>query len=124
MNYWNCGEWIGIGPGAHSRVKAGNKGRRSLINEYDPNNWGEKIRNYGYSFIEDIVLTDEQNQDEYIVMSMRTKNGLNLSKFQNLGGKLNRDSINSLIAEGYLITDKAEKNIKITNPIAQMIMRF
>ncbi len=114
LNYWNCGEWIGIGPGAHSRVKAGNKGRRSLINEYDPNNWGEKIRNYGYSFIEDIVLTDEQNQDEYIVMSMRTKNGLNLSKFQNLGGKLNRDNINSLITEGYLITDKAEKNIKIT----------
>ena len=21
LNYWNCGEWIGIGPGAHSRVK-------------------------------------------------------------------------------------------------------
>ena len=114
LNYWNCGEWIGIGPGAHSRVKAGNKRRRSLINEYDPNNWGEKIRNYGYSFIEDIVLTDEQNQDEYIVMSMRTKNGLNLGKFENLGGRLNRDNINSLIAEGYLITDKAEKNIKIT----------
>ena len=60
------------------------------------------------------MLTDEQNQDEYIVMSMRTKNGLNRSKYENLGGKLNMDNINSLITEGYLITDKAEKNIKIT----------
>ena len=25
LNYWNCGEWIGIGPGAHSRVKGKNK---------------------------------------------------------------------------------------------------
>ena len=60
------------------------------------------------------MLTDEQNQDEYIVMSMRTKNGLNRSKYENLGGKLNMDNINSLITEGYLITDKAQKNIKIT----------
>ncbi|MAR76439.1 MAG: coproporphyrinogen III oxidase, partial [Rhizobiales bacterium] len=27
LNYWSCGEWIGIGPGAHSRVREKNKKR-------------------------------------------------------------------------------------------------
>ena len=39
--------------------------------------------------IENSVLTDEQNQDEYIVMSMRTRDGLNINKYEKLGGKLN-----------------------------------
>mgnify|MGYP001220834584 CR=1 FL=1 len=114
LNYWNCGEWIGIGPGAHSRVKEKNKQRRSLINEYDPSNWSERIRNYGHSQIENTVLTDEQNQDEYIVMSMRTRDGLNINRYEKLGGKLNRDNINLLVSRGYLSIDKAEENLIVT----------
>jgi len=114
LNYWNCGEWVGIGPGAHSRIKLENKQRKSLINEYDPNNWGEKIRSNGNSFIENTVLTDEQNQDEYIVMSMRTRKGLNVSRYKNLGGKLNDDTVASLIRNGYLKTDRTKENIRIT----------
>ena len=114
LNYWNCGEWIGIGPGAHSRVKGKNKKRRSIINEYDPYNWGQRIRNYGHSMIENSVLTDEQNQDEYIVMSMRTRDGLNINKYEKLGGKLNMDNIKLLISNGYLKKDETEENIKVT----------
>ncbi len=114
LNYWNCGEWIGIGPGAHSRVREERKQRRSLVNEYDPYNWGKRIRKFGHSLIQNSILTDEQNQDEYIVMSMRTRDGLNINKYENLGGKLNRDNINLLISNGYLSKDKTEENIKVT----------
>ncbi len=114
LNYWNCGEWIGIGPGAHSRVREERKQRRSLVNEYDPYNWGKRIRKFGHSLIQNSVLTDEQNQDEYIVMSMRTRDGLNINKYENLGGKLNKDNINLLISNGYLSKDKTEENIKVT----------
>ena len=114
LNYWNCGEWIGIGPGAHSRIKEKNKKRRSLINEYDPHSWGEKIRNYGHSMIENSVLTDKQNQDEYIVMSLRTRDGLNVNKYEKLGGKLSKENINLLISNGYLRIGRTERNIKIT----------
>ena len=114
LNYWNCGEWIGIGPGAHSRVREEKKHRRSLVNEYDPYNWGKRIRKFGHSLIQNSILTDEQNQDEYIVMSMRTRDGLNINKYENLGGKLNKDNINLLISNGYLSKDKTEENIKVT----------
>ncbi len=114
LNYWSCGEWIGIGPGAHSRVKEKDLKRRSLINEYDPYTWGQRIRNHGHSMIENSVLTDEQNQDEYIVMSMRTRAGLNINKFEKLGGKLNMDNINLLISNGYLRRGKTEENIEVT----------
>ena len=114
LNYWNCGEWIGIGPGAHSRVREERKQRRSLVNEYDPYNWGKRIRKFGHSLIQNSILTDEQNQDEYIVMSMRTRDGLNINKYENLGGKLNKDNINLLISNGYLSKDKTEENIKVT----------
>ena len=95
-------------------MKGKNKQRRSIINEYDPYNWGQRIRNYGHSMIENSVLTNEQNQDEYIVMSMRTRDGLNINKYEKLGGKLNMDNIKLLISNGYLKKDETEENIKVT----------
>ena len=45
---------------------------------------------------------------------MRTRDGLNINRYEKLGGKLNRDNINLLVSRGYLSIDKAEENLIVT----------
>ncbi len=73
INYWKCGEYIGIGPSAHSFL-------------------GGKRFCYGRSFDDfynNIIIQDGNGGDkeEFIMLSLRLKSGLNLKEYKNLFGK-------------------------------------
>jgi putative oxygen-independent coproporphyrinogen III oxidase len=113
LNYWHSGEWIGIGPGAHSRIIKNMK-RTSIINEYDPKKWSDLIIKNGNSTIEEEILTNEQNSDEYLLMSLRTTQGMKIKKYNSLGGKLDKVKVDQFINDGFLEKNNSGENINIT----------
>jgi len=113
LNYWHSGEWVGIGPGAHSRISKNMK-RTAIINEYDPQKWSTMIIKNGNSVIEEEILTTEQNCDEYLLMSMRTTEGMKIKRYNSLGGKLNKVKVDEFINDGFLEKSNNGDSINIT----------
>lgn len=115
LNYWNSGEWIGVGPGAHSRIENKDGERISIINEYDPRKWQEYIKKSGFSSIEKQNLSHENIRDEYILMSMRTSKGMSINKYIDLGGHLDKTKLKSLTTDGYIKVNKNTNYLQITS---------
>lgn len=72
QNYWQCGEYIGFGTSAHSYYN------------------GKRIENIGNINNEKLTykiekLTENQKIEEYIMLALRTKNGINIEKLKELG---------------------------------------
>ena len=115
LNYWNSGEWVGVGPGAHSRIENKDGERISIINEYDPRKWQEYVKMSGFSSIKKQNLSQENICDEYILMSMRTSKGMSVNKYIDLGGHLDKTKLKSLTAGGYIKVNKNTNYLQITS---------
>ena len=115
LNYWNSGEWVGVGPGAHSRIENKDGERISIINEYDPRKWQEYVKMSGFSSIKKQNLSQENICDEYILMSMRTSKGMSVNKYTDLGGHLDKTKLKSLTAGGYIKVNKNTNYLQITS---------
>lgn len=81
LNYWRCGNFISIGPGAHGRYEL-NKSRFSYNNIYNPEIWLEKsLRNQNP--IQKInKLSKLEKFEEIIIMGLRINEGINLTALQ------------------------------------------
>ncbi|MEG8099236.1 radical SAM family heme chaperone HemW [Candidatus Liberibacter brunswickensis] len=86
MNYWRYGDYIGIGPGAHSRVKVGSN-RIAMSIEKHPENWLKKVKKNGHAVVEKEFLSSEQQADELLMMGMRLREGINIKDWEILSGR-------------------------------------
>lgn len=117
INYWDGGDYIGIGPAAASRIKTDS----FIINENpaDILKWKENIKNNSWQ-----TLTQTERAEELIIMGLRKTRGLNLNLFKNYIGNsfenfTNLEVIDSFISKGYMIKDG--DYIKVS-PSAQLIL--
>jgi putative oxygen-independent coproporphyrinogen III oxidase len=98
--YWRYGEYIGVGPGAHGRIVTP-KGRRAQSTEKHPEMWMTVVETDGHALIEDELLTDEEQGDEFLLMGLRLAEGIEPARFEAVAGRsLDPARISSLIAEG------------------------
>ncbi len=72
LKYWNCEEYLGLGPGAHSFI---NKNRFFYERNFD-------------SFFADITVNDGKggSEDEYITMRLRLSDGISKTEFKRYFG--------------------------------------
>jgi oxygen-independent coproporphyrinogen-3 oxidase len=98
--YWRYGEYVGVGPGAHGRIKTP-KGRRAQATEQHPEMWLTVVETDGHALVEDELLSTEEQGDEFLLMGLRLTEGIEPSRFQALSGRsLDPQRIASLIEEG------------------------
>jgi putative oxygen-independent coproporphyrinogen III oxidase len=98
--YWRYGEYIGVGPGAHGRIMTP-KGRRAQSTERHPEMWLTVVETDGHALIEDELLTDEEQGDEFLLMGLRLAEGIEPARFEAVAGRsLDPARISSLIADG------------------------
>lgn len=83
--YWRYGEYAGIGPGAHGRFRE-NGVRTVTITEKHPETWLEKVEGCGHGITEEEYLTAEQEGDEFLMMGLRLREGVDLNRYQRLTG--------------------------------------
>ncbi len=103
-SYWKYKEYIGVGPGAHSRIwLLGTPIIMAQYNEKQPNLWQKRIIEFGSAIKQKYMLDSQAQAEELILNSMRIKEGLNVSRFELLWGRsLCNKAINDLISKKLL----------------------
>ncbi|XCE17606.1 radical SAM family heme chaperone HemW [Candidatus Liberibacter asiaticus] len=86
LNYWRYGDYIGIGPGAHSRVKVGSH-RVAISIEKHPESWLKMVRKNGHAVVEKEFLSSEQQADEFLMMGLRLREGISVKDWEMLAGR-------------------------------------
>ncbi|MGO9756705.1 MAG: radical SAM family heme chaperone HemW [Roseiarcus sp.] len=111
--YWRYGEYAGVGPGAHGRLVTP-AGRRAQATERHPEMWLTQVETEGHGLIENEVLTAEQQGDEFLLMGLRLREGVDPERFRRLSGRaLDQRQVDSLVADGFVETDAAGR-VRVT----------
>ena len=91
LTYWQGGDWLGIGPGAHGRFTdhrqdGASTTRRATLTRRSPAGWLQAVFSDGHGIDE---LHDESVTDwaaEMVMMGMRLHRGINLAQIERLCG--------------------------------------
>ena len=110
MLYWTYGSWLGIGAGAASFI------RKTGVSSRYADDIDAFIEGDGLSSVE---LTLQERLEEFLLMGLRVKIGINLNDFKELFGKdffelVSEKTVSSLVSEGLLDFDENKKIIKCT----------
>jgi putative oxygen-independent coproporphyrinogen III oxidase len=97
--YWRYGEYVGIGPGAHGRLVTGNA-RIATATEKHPETWLGFVEREGHGIVEEEALTAEAEGDEFLLMGLRLKEGIDPRRYAALTGR-NLDEARIRMLEGH-----------------------
>ncbi|MCB1434130.1 MAG: hypothetical protein KDK75_17005, partial [Alphaproteobacteria bacterium] len=84
--YWRYGEYVGTGPGAHSRLADG-LNRRALVAESHPETWRGLVTDRGHGMVADSVVEPRDQASEYLLMGFRISEGIDLDRYAALAGR-------------------------------------
>lgn len=100
--YWHYGQYAGIGPGAHGRLVVSGK-RVATSTERMPFKWAERVDEKGVGFVEYDALSRTEQGDEYLLMGLRLKTGIDPKRHERLTGKpLKSEQIEHLMGIGFI----------------------
>jgi putative oxygen-independent coproporphyrinogen III oxidase len=104
--YWRYGEYAGVGPGAHGRLVT-ESGRRAQSTEKHPEMWLTQVEAEGHGLVENDLLSAEEQGDEFLLMGLRLREGVDPKRFEFLSGRpLDRRQIDTLRLEGFVDEDE------------------
>lgn len=102
LTYWRYGDYAGIGPGAHSRLSIEGERTGFAIEAY-PETWLREVSEKGHGIWNVEVLNAEQAGDEMLLMGLRLREGISISRYEAISGsRLAERQIESLIGHGML----------------------
>ena len=100
--YWRGGDWCGIGPGAHGRLTLDGT-RLATDTPLAPQAWLGQVARTGSGETTRTVVAKPEQAEEYLMMSLRLAEGLDLTRYSELAGrKLSDRSIERLVELGHL----------------------
>ncbi|GIT91454.1 coproporphyrinogen III oxidase [Jannaschia pagri] len=99
--YWQAGDWLGIGPGAHGRLTM-DTGRIGTVNVSAPIPWRDAVETLGSGQEPVSHLRAVDVAEEYLLMSLRTRDGLSQSRLRRLGYALHDEGRRRLVELGFL----------------------
>jgi oxygen-independent coproporphyrinogen-3 oxidase len=111
--YWRSGEYVGAGPGAHGRINSG-EGRMATETERQPERWLALVEDRGHGLVVDEPLGAIERADEFLLMGLRLREGIERRKFHHLAGRdFDPDRVASLTEEG-LIETTSSGRLRVT----------
>jgi oxygen-independent coproporphyrinogen-3 oxidase len=84
--YWRGHDYAGVGPGAHSRITVAGR-KRALSTLKLPEAWRDAVTASGHGIEQDEALSPAQAADEYLLMGLRLREGIDLKRLEAIGGK-------------------------------------
>jgi putative oxygen-independent coproporphyrinogen III oxidase len=111
--YWRGQEYAGIGPGAHGRLDVGGV-RHASATEKRPEAWLMRVEANGHGVVTDDVLNREERADEFLLMGLRLKEGIDPERYAALSGRaIDPRRIAVLREEGAIAVD-ADGRLRVT----------
>ncbi|MDF1631627.1 radical SAM family heme chaperone HemW [Mycoplana sp. MJR14] len=86
LTYWRYGDYVGIGPGAHGRLSAGDA-KIATATERHPETWLGRVEAEGHGMVDREVLALSEQADELLLMGLRLTEGVDLARWQALAGR-------------------------------------
>ena len=121
--YWRQGDWAAVGPGAHGRLSVP-AGRAATVAERTPGRWLALVGETGSGDIEHELQTSDDLASEYLLMSMRLSEGMDLHRFRAKGGALDTRRVARLIEDGLLeLTDDRARTTSAGRPLLNYVLR-
>ena len=105
LTYWNYGDYVGIGAGAHGRISHGGKTYATIQNK-KPETWLKAVQQKGHATKESVQLSQNEMAEEMIMMGLRLITGISNDQFKRKIGApisdfIEMDQVASLIAQGF-----------------------
>ena len=75
LNYWQTGNWLGIGPGAHGRLTT-KQGRYNRVNRRSPSGWLDAVDTAEGGLDTEAIETPQDYFNEYWIMGLRLADGV------------------------------------------------
>jgi len=111
--YWRYGEYAGIGPGAHGRLKL-RDGRHATETERVPEAWLARVEERGDGLTVDDILTPEEEGDELLLMGLRLAEGIDVARYEALARRqLDPEQVADLVAHG-MVERTADGRVRAT----------
>lgn len=109
MIYWQGGEWIGLGPGAHGRLQY--QGQRHATREArTPESWLTVTERTGTGAEEETALSQKEDLTEKLMMGLRLTQGIDGAPFTPI---LDRAKVTELTTDGFL--DGQSNTLRLTD---------
>ena len=137
--YWQGGDWLGIGPGAHGRFtiydqKTAAFARISSQTRRSPAGWRDAIAKYGHAIETKTKESAIDWASEMLMMGLRLHQGVNLAAIESLCGRrhtwLDQANLDRAIGEGWLRYDAGAEQLSATaagmvrlNSVLSLILR-
>lgn len=93
LAYWNYDEYLGIGPGAHSRLHD-NDCVKALMMLHKPEKWLKNVSQTNHGIQTNASLSQNELIEEIVMMGTRLNKGMNLNTFSKLTGIYFDDVLN------------------------------
>lgn len=105
--YWQYGRFLGLGPGAHSRIILDDQ-RYAVYNIKSPELWADNVFKTHFGQKEKIVLPLQDQILEFFLMGLRLNEGIKHQDFKNIFGiswekSLRMDQVKDLESQGFLV---------------------
>jgi len=102
--YWEGGDWMGVGPGAHGRIgRAASGGRAGTEAARRPSDYVKAVSETGCGIADEEALGAADEIAERILMGMRLADGLDLAHLRAAtGGTVDADGLERMIAQGFV----------------------
>ena len=106
LTYWQSGDWLGIGPGAHGRIGSGVQ-RMAIQSWRSPEKWLNAVEKFGSGVESATLLDPSARSSETLMMGLRLDQGIPLKRFEyvvgySLSEMVSSDSLSALIDGGFL----------------------
>jgi putative oxygen-independent coproporphyrinogen III oxidase len=106
LTYWRYEDYAGVGPGAHSRLTLQGK-KYAMRRHRSPEKWLQDIQEKGTGLHKMEALSPDVQHDEYVMMGLRVREGINLKAYETQMGQslldvFSAEKIKALEGEGLL----------------------
>jgi coproporphyrinogen III oxidase-like Fe-S oxidoreductase len=125
--YWQGGDYLGIGAGAHSRVYLEDELRSAIIMLHEPMSWLKKVEESGAGIQKIEKVSQEELLEELILMGLRLREGISENVFAKTFSEIfNQQKLEKLIGQGLIVFEKNQIKIPdskriLTNSIIQKV---
>jgi len=104
--YWQGGDYVGIGPGAHGRLQVNGK-MLATHQIHNPEIWLKSVQSKGHGTAKRRPLNSSARAEELLILGLRLTRGLNLAEIEARTGiavrdHLNRQNLQMLCDAGFL----------------------
>ena len=86
LTYWRYGNYAGVGPGAHGRLRSGGD-RIATETHRLPGEWLAQVEEKGHGIAGREAIPREASAEEMLMMGLRLTEGISLARFGTLSGR-------------------------------------